>query len=99
MESHVCRDDKNRFLSVDGEYRVSDVKVNGEPLDPDAEYTMTTSSFLLNGGDGYSMFKEADLLTNTMVTDSQMMVQYIRDLPGGVIPDAYRSAEGRIIME
>ena len=99
MDSHVVRDDKNRFLSVDGEYRVSDVTVNGEPLDPDAEYTMTTSSFLLNGGDGYSMFKEADLLTNTMVTDSQMMVQYIRDLPGGVIPDTYRAAEGRMIME
>jgi 5'-nucleotidase len=38
--------------------RVSDVKVNGLPLDETKKYTVATSTFLaLDGGDGYSMFK------------------------------------------
>lgn len=34
--------------------RVSDVKVGGEPLDPDRVYTVATNDYMLGGGDGYS---------------------------------------------
>jgi 5'-nucleotidase len=36
--------------------RVSDVRVNGQPLDPARSYTMAIPDFVFNGGDGYTMF-------------------------------------------
>jgi 2',3'-cyclic-nucleotide 2'-phosphodiesterase (5'-nucleotidase family) len=36
--------------------RVSDVRVNGAPLDPDKTYTVAIADYMLNGGDGYGMF-------------------------------------------
>ncbi|HEX6045730.1 MAG TPA: 5'-nucleotidase C-terminal domain-containing protein [Pyrinomonadaceae bacterium] len=43
--------------------RVSDVKVNGVPLDESKKYTLATSTFLaLDGGDGYSMFKGSPIV-------------------------------------
>ena len=41
--------------------RVSDVKVNGQPLDAAKIYTLAISDFLLRGGDGYTMFEDARL--------------------------------------
>jgi hypothetical protein len=42
---------------------VSDVKVNGLPLDEARKYTLATSTFIaLDGGDGYTMFKGAPVL-------------------------------------
>ena len=35
--------------------RLLEAKVNGEPLDPAKSYTVASSAFLANGGDGYSM--------------------------------------------
>jgi 5'-nucleotidase len=36
--------------------RVRDVKVNGQPLDPNRTYTLAIPDFVLKGGDNYSMF-------------------------------------------
>jgi 5'-nucleotidase/UDP-sugar diphosphatase len=36
---------------------VSDVKVNGQPLDLGKTYLMATQNFMMTGGDGYSMLK------------------------------------------
>ena len=98
MESSVVVDDKNQFVSVAGEYRVSDVTVGQEPLDPKAEYTITGSSFILGGGDGYTMFKEADVISMTMLPDNEVVIKYLEEYLGGVIPEDYREAQGRILM-
>ena len=98
MESSVVVDDKNQFVSVAGEYRVSDVMIGEEPLDPKAEYTVTSSSFTMSGGDGYSMFKEADILSMTGLPDNELLVKYIEEDLSGVIPEDYRQAQGRIVM-
>jgi 5'-nucleotidase len=43
--------------------RIVEVKVNGQPLDDLKSYTLTTTSFLaLDGGDGYTMFKDAKVI-------------------------------------
>jgi len=43
--------------------RILEVKVNGLPLDPAKKYTIATSSFIyVDGGDGYSMFKDLKAL-------------------------------------
>jgi 5'-nucleotidase len=45
--------------------RVIKVTVNGRPLDNDRKYTLATTNFLaIDGGDGYTMFKGAPLLTS-----------------------------------
>jgi 2',3'-cyclic-nucleotide 2'-phosphodiesterase (5'-nucleotidase family) len=36
--------------------RVQDVRVHGEPLDPNKRYTVAIADFMLSGGDGYTMF-------------------------------------------
>ncbi len=40
--------------------RVSEVMVNGEPIDPDAQYGLVSNNYVRNGGDGYSMFVDAE---------------------------------------
>jgi len=42
--------------------RVTSVSVNGQPLDDRKTYRLATSSFLLDGGDGYTMLREARVL-------------------------------------
>jgi 5'-nucleotidase len=42
--------------------RVTSVSVNGEPLDGQRTYKLATSTFLLDGGDGYAMFRGARVL-------------------------------------
>ena len=45
--------------------RLVDVTVNGLPLDDAKKYTFTTTTFIgLDGGDGYSMFKGATVITS-----------------------------------
>lgn len=42
--------------------RVVDVTVNGQPLDENRKYSLATTNFLTDGGDGYAMLKGARLL-------------------------------------
>lgn len=43
--------------------RIVDLKVNGQPLDPNRKYTVATTTFVgIDGGDGYSMFKGATVV-------------------------------------
>ena len=60
---------------------------------------MTIPSFLLNGGDGYVMFKEADILSSTMLADNELVMKYIEENLNGVIPEAYEDAQGRICID
>ncbi|MGK7651840.1 bifunctional metallophosphatase/5'-nucleotidase [Roseovarius sp. B08] len=39
--------------------RVTQVTVGGEPLDPDRDYLAVSNDYLRNGGDGYSMLRDA----------------------------------------
>ncbi len=40
--------------------RIVEVKVGGEPIDPAATYGVVTNNYVRNGGDGYSMFADAE---------------------------------------
>jgi 5'-nucleotidase len=37
--------------------RLSEVRIDGRPLDPDGTYRVATNSFLAVGGDGFATFK------------------------------------------
>ena len=42
--------------------RVEEIFINGQPLDENKIYTIATLDFLLSGGDGYEMLKDAKQL-------------------------------------
>jgi 2',3'-cyclic-nucleotide 2'-phosphodiesterase (5'-nucleotidase family) len=64
--------------------RCTDIRVKGRPLDPDAYYTVATTSFLVGGGNGYVMFKDALERWDSSVFHRDALVDYIRSLGGTV---------------
>ena len=96
IESSVRKNEKNQFVSVEGERRVSDVKIEGEAVDPDRSYTLAITLFLLTGGDGYTMFTDAEIIFDPMMTDNEMLIEYIDEHLNGVIPEKYAEPQGRV---
>ena len=96
IESSVTMNEKKQFVSVDGEYRVHDVKVDGKDLDPDAIYTLAITQYLLTGGDGFTMFKDAEIIATTGLADNEVVMKYIEEDLNGVIPETYAEPQGRI---
>lgn len=74
--------------------RIVDLKVNGQPLDPNRNYTLATTTFVgLDGGDGYSMFKGATVVTppERLPLDSEALQRAI-----GSVRSIAPKVEGRI---
>ena len=94
--SSVQMNEKKQFICVDGEYRVSDVKIDGKDLDPGSEYTLAIPMYTLTGGDGYTMFTEADILEVLPLADNELFAKYIEENLEGVIPEKYAEPQGRI---
>ena len=91
---HVSGLEMSVDLSKPPGSRVSDVKVSGAPIDPEAEYTVATNDYMAGGGDGYGVFAdEAEVLLDGDDTDlmAQAVINYIRNR-GSVSP----AVEGRI---
>ncbi|MBP5445664.1 MAG: 5'-nucleotidase C-terminal domain-containing protein, partial [Acholeplasmatales bacterium] len=98
IPSSVVVDKDEVFVRVDGERRVFDVMVNGEPLDLEKEYTLATNSFIIEGGDGYSMFaKHKEIYKLSIGVDNEVLLRYINETLNGVVPEKYKQVEGRII--
>jgi 5'-nucleotidase / UDP-sugar diphosphatase len=53
----VCADADGTPPCTEGQ-RVQEVLIGGEPLDPNATYTMSTNDFTLGGGDAFTMFRD-----------------------------------------
>jgi 5'-nucleotidase len=49
--------------------RVSDVTIGGQPLDPDATYTLAIPDYVLRGGDEYTMFAGQRVLVGSEAGD------------------------------
>ena len=98
INTSVVLDEYENFVSVGGKRRVYDVKVGDEPLDPKKNYTLTASNFITHGGDGYSMFAKYEAINNAIGIDNEVFLEYIQKDLNGVIPDKYRTTEGRIII-
>lgn len=101
IPSSVKLDDKSMFVSVNGAYRVGNVKVGGEPLDLKKTYTLASHNYMLkNSGDGYSMFAGSKLLQDEVKVDNQVLIEYITQTLGGTIKSDSEYAnpfgEGRI---
>lgn len=101
VPSSVVTTDEGDFVKVDGAYRVTDVKVGGEPLDPSKTYTVASHNYMIkNGGDGYIMFRDNTLLQDCTMLDNQLLIEYITQSLGGTVGEQYANpyGEGRITI-
>ena len=102
VKSSVTLDENGLFVSVDGDRRVSNVMVNGEPLDPAKTYTVASHDYLLkNAGDGYTMFQDNNLLLDSIMLDNQVLINYITKTLNGVVGEDYAEpyGQGRIVAK
>lgn len=101
IPSSVEVDEHGAFVAVGGARRVHDVRVAGEPIDPDGTYTLACHGYLLQeGGDGMVMFQDCPILMENAMTDVQALIAYLADDLGGVVPADYAdpAGAGRIVM-
>lgn len=85
------------FERVDGAYRVTDVYVGEEKLNPDKTYTLAVDEYYyLSDGDGMTMFKECKALVGAekQVIDHDLVVGWLNKL-GGKITEEYENPEGQ----
>ncbi|MBP3950197.1 5'-nucleotidase C-terminal domain-containing protein [Bacillus sp. YZJH907-2] len=82
--------------------RVTGVEVETEsgytPIVPSDMYTVATNAFMADGGDGYSMLKEAKdegRMTELYIPDYDVFTEYVSEL--GIVGSDYAEVEGRII--
>ena len=60
IESSAIEDENGMFAGVEGEYRVKNVLVGGEPLDLEKTYIVASHDYMIKqGGDGFTMFRSA----------------------------------------
>ena len=96
VESSVVVDDADMFVEVAGDRRVQNVLVGGEPIDPEATYTLASHNYMLkSGGDGYTMFADNALLQDEVMLDNQVLINYITESLGGVVGEEYSDPYGQ----
>ena len=81
--------------------RVTNVTVDGQPLDLKATYTVATNDFSAVGGDTYYAFKDAKAtMKDTGIPLDQALSEYVNEVLGGTITaEKYGEAAGRITIE
>ena len=106
VDSTVVKDDKKLFVEVAGERRVKDVQVLQKdgtyaPLDPEKTYTLACHNYLLKDmGDGYTMFADNKFLSEDVMLDNQVLINYIVERLGGTVGADYVDpyGQGRITI-
>ena len=94
IPSPVKVDEHKRFIGIEGERRVSDVLVNGKPIDPQKKYIVAGTDFVIRGGGDGHAFKGARLVERDFMVDTDVLAHYLKYL--GVIPERYRESQNRI---
>lgn len=85
---------------AEGEYRVRNVMIGGEPLALDRVYTLATQDFtLLNHGDGQTAFDGAKTVWQADVPDYGVVAAYLNEDLNGIVGEAYANpyGQGRIV--
>ena len=85
-----------------GERRVKNVMVGGVAIDPAATYTLAGHNFMLfEAGDGYTMFRGATVLRDSVMVDNDVLIKYIQSMPDGKVSAEYADPEGqgRIVID
>ncbi len=73
--------------------RLQEVSVGGEPLDPDRLYTVASSQFLANGGDGYAMLAAGERVRVSHERLSEALLTRFRGERELRVPDVGRQRD------
>lgn len=101
VDSTVVKDEKKMFVEVAGDRRVKDVEVLQEdgtyaPIDPNKTYTLASHNYMLKDmGDGYTMFADNHFLSEDVMLDNQVLINYIVDVLGGTVGADYVDPYGQ----
>ena len=82
--------------------RVTILEVNGKPFDENATYAVISNNFCACGGDTYGAWIRSyydGTGFDTSVAINEVVVDYITNALGGVIPEKYSQPEDRIIIK
>lgn len=85
-----------RCVACDG--RLVSAEIGGKPLDDDAVYGVTTVDFLLNGGDGFFIAKNALSCTVLDKYVIDVVLPYVKSLTAAGKPVEYKT-DGRVKIE
>lgn len=95
VPSSVVLDATGSFAGVAGPYRVTNVLVNGQPLDVNSTYTVASHNYMIKeGGSGFNMFMDNTLLQDCTMLDNQLLIDYITEYLGGTIGSQYADPYG-----
>ena len=89
------------FESIQGERRVKNVMVNGEPIDPGKTYTVAGIDYIMvNNGSGITTFDGTPLLQDQTIQDVQTVITYIVEKLNGEVGEEYSNpyGQGRITI-
>lgn len=93
-----CVEDKQKMFVAVNEgmpRRVGNVRVGGEPIDAQAEYRLVTNDYILVDGDGFTMFRQADVLEESDAADSEALLEYITVTLNSLVGEAYADPYGQ----
>ena len=95
VPSSVVLDATGSFAGVAGPYRVTNVLVNGQPLNVNSTYTVASHNYMIKeGGSGINMFMDNTLLQDCTMLDNQLLIDYITEYLGGTIGSQYADPYG-----
>lgn len=103
ISSSVKLNEFDEFASVDGEYRVYDIKVYNnetqkyEPIDLNKTYTIAAANYyLLDFGSGMKMLENVKILKNDGMLDVEAFESYIAEKLGGKVGQEYAKTKANI---
>ncbi|NLI19003.1 MAG: bifunctional metallophosphatase/5'-nucleotidase [Actinomycetales bacterium] len=73
--------------------RVMEIFIDGVPIDPAATYTVAANSFLLEGGDDFTVLTEGANSVDTGIIDLQSLLDYFKAM-GSADPDYVQHSVG-----
>ena len=78
--------------------RITQLEINGEPVDLEKEYVVATNDFTAAGGDTYGVFVGKSITKTGLLLD-EALVNYTQQVLGGVITaEQYGQSAGRITI-
>ena len=94
--SSVSVDGLGNFVSVNDDYKVTNVMIGGKPIDLMGTYTVAGSNSLLNGKTGYTMLTNGPLTKLNVSADNLALIDYIAEDLRGSVGSAYSKPQLRI---
>jgi 5'-nucleotidase/UDP-sugar diphosphatase len=92
--AQVSGDVRFTIDKTSGAGTVKDLTIGGKPVEPNRTYRFCTNAYILGGGDGYEIMKDASDTFNTSLLLSYVVTEYIRAQNGPISP----ATDGRMTI-